>query len=162
MNQFKYLEKGDPEICNQILRSLPDWFGIETAIADYVNESKKLPMLIAIKEDTAVGFLSLKKHSEHCSEILVMGVLPNFHGQGLGSTLLVEAERLLAQQGVEFLQVKTLGESNECSFYKKTRLFYRSHGFREIEVFPTLWGDSNPCLLMVKSVSPQPFITAIK
>ena len=29
-------------ICNDILRSLPNWFGIETAIVDYVHDVKNM------------------------------------------------------------------------------------------------------------------------
>ena len=81
-----------------------------------------------------------------------MGVDPNLHRQSCGSKMITELERRLNKQGIEFLQVKTLSEERECEFYKKTRLFYKSQGFREVEVFPTLWDKSNPCLLMIKGL----------
>lgn len=31
------------EICDQILRSLPDWFGIESSIREYVEDVEPLP-----------------------------------------------------------------------------------------------------------------------
>jgi len=35
------------ELCNHVLRSLPAWFGIESAIVDYVNDIAPMPMLAA-------------------------------------------------------------------------------------------------------------------
>ena len=31
---------------------------------------------------------------------------------------------------------------------------YEGIGFRKLEVFPTLWDEWNPCLVLVKSVTP--------
>ncbi|MFG1481904.1 hypothetical protein ABMA79_02335 [Halobacteriovorax sp. HFRX-2_2] len=54
--EIKFLESGNPDICNTILRSLPKWFGIEEAIVDYVNKSKEMAMLVAYESDEAIGF----------------------------------------------------------------------------------------------------------
>ena len=151
--KFEYLEKGKPEITEKILRSLPDWFGIEESTAAYIEKSKELPMVIAYESGEPIGFISIKNHSPFTSELYVMGVDPKFHRKSCGSKMVEEVERVLSTQGVEFLQVKTLSEGRESEFYKKTRLFYKSQGFREVEVFPTLWDKSNPCLLMIKGIT---------
>ena len=36
-----FTEEEKSQICENILRSLPQWFGIESAIIDYVNDVKK-------------------------------------------------------------------------------------------------------------------------
>lgn len=149
---FKYLNCGNSAITEKILRTLPDWFGIEEATRDYIQNSAELPMVTAIENDLPVGFISLKTHSPYTSEIYVMGIAPNHHRRGIGQKLLLECERILALNKTEFLQVKTLDESRENEAYKKTRLFYKSMGFREVEVFPTLWGEANPCLLLIKTI----------
>lgn len=82
-----------------------------------------------------------------------MGVLPGFHGQGIGKMLIQRSERWLVEQGVEYLQVKTLAPTHPDPGYAKTRAFYEKMGFRALEVFPTLWGEANPCLVMVKRLS---------
>ena len=149
---LQYLETGNPQICEKVLRSLPDWFGIEESTLAYIEKSKKLPMITAFEEDTPLGFLSLKDHSAYTSEVYVMGVIPSHHRSGIGRMLLLEAEKHLARRGFEFIQVKTVSANRECEFYKKTRLFYKSFGFKEVEVFPTLWDESNPCQLLIKSL----------
>lgn len=150
--KFEYLETGRSEVAERILRSLPDWFGIEESTVAYIDKSKELPMLVAYDGDTPIGFISVKKHSSYTAEIYVMGVDPEFHRNSCGSSMLAEIQNKLIGQDIEFLQVKTVSEDRECEFYKKTRLFYKSQGFKEVEVFPTLWGEANPCLLMIKSL----------
>jgi ribosomal protein S18 acetylase RimI-like enzyme len=148
---LKYYEKGDAKIAAKILRSLPDWFALDEATQNYIDESKELPMMACFQNDDPVGFLSTKHHSPYTAEIYVMGIEPKHHRKSHGSRLIAESENKLRSQGIDFLQVKTLSEDRECEFYRKTRLFYKAQGFKEVEVFPTLWGAANPCLLMIKS-----------
>ncbi len=138
------------QVCNAILHSLPEWFGIESAIVQYVEDVKTLPTWIAISGDTPIGFISIKKHFPQSAEVIVMGVMPEYHHQGVGRRLLAAAESALRETGVEYLQVKTLDASRCCEEYVRTRAFYEAMGFRPLEVFPELWDKDNPCLLMVK------------
>lgn len=148
--EFEFLKNGDPKITEKILRSLPMWFGIEEATVSYIEESKKIPMIITTINKNVVGFVSVKNHSPYSSEIYVMGIDPLYHRQSFGKKLLHELEAYLKSNKVEFLQVKTVSEEREDKYYEKTRLFYKSQGFKEIEVFPNLWGPANPCLLLIK------------
>ena len=79
-----------------------------------------------------------------------MGVRPEMHHQGIGRALMNNAEDWLRQNGVEYLQVKTLGESHNDAGYGQTRSFYRSVGFVPLEEFSQIWDEHNPCLVMVK------------
>lgn len=150
--RYTELENGDSSVCELVLRALPNWFGIEASTDAYIDKSAELPMIVAYNDHTPVAFLSLKQHSDFSFEIYIMGVLPEFHGNGIGKDLVGEAEKYIVNRNAEFLQVKTVDASRECEFYKKTRLFYKALGFKELEVFPTLWDEFNPCLLMIKNV----------
>lgn len=138
-------------ICEQIMRSLPQWFGIETAIVQYVKDIEQLPTFIAVEDNQTIGFLTIKIHNQFAAEIYVMGVLPQFHRNGIGSSLINKAEKFLKQDNVEYLQVKTLGESHPDKYYALTRNFYLQMGFKPIEEFSQIWEDT-PCLLMVKGL----------
>ena len=81
-----------------------------------------------------------------------MAVLPEFHRQGIGRALLGHAEGVLAADGVEFLQVKTLAPGKPDDGYDKTRAFYCANGFRPLEEFPALWDPQNPALQMIKAI----------
>ena len=72
---------------------------------------------------------------------------------GLGMALLQAAEEYLRARGVEYLQVKTLGPSEPSEHYAATRSFYAARGFRPLEELTAIWGEANPCLLMVKHLA---------
>jgi GNAT superfamily N-acetyltransferase len=132
--------------CDRILRSLPEWFGIAEAIDAYVRDVATLPTLVC--EDA--GFLALKTHTPYAAEIHVMGVVRERQGQGIGTALVHAAEERLREDGVEYLQVKTLGPSRPSAHYERTRAFYEKVGFRALEEIHGLWSEGNPCLVMVK------------
>jgi hypothetical protein len=57
---------------------------------------------------------------------------------------------LLACEGVEYLQVKTLTDTVDYEPYARTRAFYVACGFRPLQVFSDLWDPENPALQLVK------------
>ena len=137
-------------ICNDILRALPDWFGVETYIVNYVEDVRSMPFFAAFNCDKIIGFVAIKVHNLFTAEVCVMGVLQEYHRQGVGKQLIEICEKYCKDNNMEYLTVKTLDESRECSNYKKTRSFYFSLGFKPLEVFPLLWDEDNPCLFMAK------------
>ncbi len=143
---------GQGPVCEPILRALPEWFGIEGATAQYIRDVDALPTFVAFEDGRSIGFMTVKQHFPQSAELYVLGVLQEMHHRGVGRALLARAEAYLREQGVEYLQVKTLSASNPDPGYAKTRAFYEAMGFKPLEEFPTLWDEANPCLLMVKSV----------
>jgi GNAT superfamily N-acetyltransferase len=143
---------GKASLCEPILRSLPDWFGIEEAIVHYVAEIEKLPTFLACTGGEVTGFLSVKQHNPHAAELYVMGIRAEAHRHGIGRGLVSAAQEWLSTQGVEYFQVKTLGPSHSDSNYSKTRAFYMAMGFRPLEEFTQIWNEQNPCWIMVKKL----------
>ena len=140
-------------ITEHILRSLPQWFGIEDALMEYVQGVGDSTFFACYDSDDAVGFISLIFHNDHTAEIYVMGILEPYHRQGIGRALVKASEEKLTEAGYKLFMVKTLGESHSDPSYKKTRKFYRSMGFFPLEEIPAIWGEANPCLIMVKPLS---------
>lgn len=138
------------KICESILRALPQWFGIEEALLQYVDEIEKLSTALALINNEYAGFLSFKQHNKYTAELYVMAVCSKYQRQGVGRALVRHVELILRQQGFEYWQVKTLAASHPSPFYARTRDFYQAMGFRPLEEFTQLWGQDNPCLLMVK------------
>ncbi len=56
------------------------------------------------------------------------------------------------RRAMAYLSVKTLGPSRPDAHYAGTRKFYEAMGFLPIEE-TSLWGESNPCLIMVKHLA---------
>ena len=149
------IQTGRESICRDILDDLPDWFGIPEAVDRYVRGAGELPMLGYVSDGAIVGFLSLKLHTAFAAEAYVLGVKRAWHRRGIGRRLFCHAEQFLRGQGVAYLTVKTVAATSPSEPYAATRRFYESIGFLAVEVFPTLWGPSNPCLFMIKNIDAQ-------
>lgn len=137
------------QITNRILRDLPEWFGIESAIKQYVNTVGPMHMIVYEADGGVVGFSVLKTHNEHAGEIYVTGVLKPYHRRGIGRKLINGHIDEAKKRNLKFLQVKTLSEKRDDEAYRKTRAFYAAMGFYPLEVFETLWDEANPCLISV-------------
>ena len=134
------------------MKTLPTWFGIPASVDDDIATADRSPTAIASLEDEDVGLLTLVRHSRYAADVYVIAVLPELHRQGIGRVLLEHAEGVLAADGVEFLQVKTLAPSKPDDGYDKTRAFYLAYGFRPLEEFRDLWDAENPALQMIKVI----------
>lgn len=131
-----------------ILEALPDWFGIPQAREEYIAESANKTFLCAYDKDRPIGFLYLKETGRDTVELYVMGVLKEFHRQGIGRELFHQAKSAATEKGYSFIQVKTV-QMGRYEEYDKTNRFYLSLGFKELEVFPTLWDEWNPCQIYI-------------
>ena len=146
-------EKSD--ICSKILNSLPNWFGVPESTMDYIAGVKDKPFYAVFNNGEAVGFVSIKVHNAFTAEIYVMGILEDYHRKGIGRQIVKICEAYCYRNNMEFLTVKTLDEKNPDEYYRKTRLFYESMGFKPLEVFPLLWDESNPCLFLAKYIKSE-------
>ena len=91
------------KISTEMLKKLPDWFGIPEATQEYINESSNLPFFCAIDDTKAVGFISIKENNKYTAEIYVMGVLPDYHKRGIGRALFNTSIKWAKEQGYEFI-----------------------------------------------------------
>ncbi len=139
-------------VARQILEALPDWFGLEDAREQYIAESADQSFFAAEQDGEAVGFLCLKETGRDTVELAVMGVLRQHHRRGIGKSLFEAARAHAAGEGYSFMQVKTV-QMGRYEDYDRTNLFYTSLGFKEFEVFPTLWGEENPCQIYVMALN---------
>lgn len=162
----------DPAAVARILDDLPAWFGIAEANAAYVEAARRLTTYVARDPagdhgtrapDTVVGVCLVEDHSQHSSEIHLLAVERAHHRRGIGRALMARVERDLADHGQEYLQVKTLGSSHPSPEYAGTRRFYEALGYRALQEFRAdeLW-PGNPCLLMVKALTPAVPVTAAR
>jgi len=80
-----------------------------------------------------------------------MGVLTEFHRRGIGRELFNSARKAASERGYSFIQVKTV-QMGKYEEYDRTNRFYLSLGFKEFEVFSTLWDEWNPCQIYIMSL----------
>mgnify|MGYP001157690427 FL=1 len=138
-------------VVRKILEALPDWFEMEEGREQYIKESAEQICIGAAKDTEFVGFLCLKETGKDTLELAVMGVLKEYHRQGIGRGMFMMAKNIAREKGYSFLQVKTV-QMGKYEEYDDTNRFYIRLGFKEFEVFPTLWDEANPCQIYVMSV----------
>lgn len=80
-----------------------------------------------------------------------MGVLKEYHRNGIGKSLFEHARKAISEKGYSFIQVKTV-QMGRYESYDRTNKFYIALGFKEFEIFPALWDEWNPCQIYVMAV----------
>ena len=138
-----------PKDVESLLAALPEWFSIEEENRRYVAAAERQANHAALIDGAVVGVALTRRHSPHAAELTLLAVHPDVHRQGVGRALVTAVEGDLAADGVELLQVKTLGASDPSPEYAATRTFYRALGYRDLEELHDLWPDQ-PCLILVK------------
>ena len=142
------------EIARRVLEALPEWFEVPDAREGYISGSEGKLFFAAEDSGTPAGFLYLKETGKETVELAVMGVLKEYHRRGIGRAMFRTAKKRAEEAGYEFMQVKTV-RMGVYEDYDRTNLFYRSLGFRELEVIPVLWGAENPCQIYVMKLDPS-------
>lgn len=150
--ELKKPAKGLGKECETVLRTVPDWFGIEEALLGYVNQIDSLDTYTAWHQDKLVGFFSVDYHNDVSAELHVLAVCMDYHRKGIGRSLFALIESDLKEKEFKLIQVKTVGASSGDEYYEKTRLFYSAQGFLPLEEIQDFWGKDIPCLFMVKSI----------
>ena len=139
-----------PEDLDRLLHALPEWFGIEQSIAEYVAAARALPTVAALLDGAVVGLCVVRRHNDATAEIEVLAVDRTRQRTGIGRALLDAVERDARTDRVRLLEVKTRGPSGRSPEYERTRAFYEAVGFLPLEERTDIWGSENPCLIMVK------------
>jgi len=139
------------EITLKVLRDLPEWFGIEEALLNYVEHVKTCYYAAYEVDGNYVGFVALEENPVSY-DMHVLGILKSHHKKGFGRLLVAHAEAYAKAQGKKYMTVKTLSADSPDLNYKRTREFYEKMGYEHLEVFKTLWDEWNPCLYMIKAL----------
>ena len=150
---IRFIEAADEKsrIAREILETLTDWFEVEESRERYIADSTGQAFWASVDKDVVEGFLCLKETGKETMELAVMGVRKERHRRGIGRRLFAAAKDYAAREGYEFIQVKTV-RSGVYEDYDSTNEFYRSLGFKELEVLPDYWDEANPCQIYVMSL----------
>ena len=82
------------KLTRYILEALPEWFGIPEAREEYIRDSAGKSFFCAYNEAEPVGFLYLKQTGKDTVELAVMGVLKEYHRNGIGKALFETAKKV--------------------------------------------------------------------
>ena len=148
----RYETSGVRTVCEEILASLPEWFGIPESSSEYAELTERHRTAVATVRQRDVGLLTFAQHSPASAEILLLAVSRHHHRNGVGTALVSDVETTLSREGVLFLQVKTLSARASDVNYAGTREFYRAMGFFILEERGQLWAADNPAVQLIKAL----------
>lgn len=81
---IRRLASGEAAACQQIMRSLPKWFGIPEAIDSYTTAAETMETYVAERSGAIVGFITVNQRNPVSAEIHVIAVREQSHGGGVG------------------------------------------------------------------------------
>jgi ribosomal protein S18 acetylase RimI-like enzyme len=146
------LAAGDAATCDQIILTLPHHFGHEGGRRQCAHDVRTSPGLVAVLDQTVVGFLTVRHHFATSAEITWMAVHAAHRRRGIGRALIRQLCADLSADGYRLLLVFTLASSEEEDAfpdgYAGTRAFYQAQGFIPAREFPDYWPDSTALLLV--------------
>ena len=76
-------------VVDEVLKDLPEWFGIPESTQAYIEGAKDLRVWAAYQESDLTGFVSLSYSSEECAEIDCLGVKKLIKVEELGVNCLL-------------------------------------------------------------------------
>ena len=76
-------------VVDEVLKDLPEWFGIPESTQAYIEGAKDLQVWAAYQEGDLLGFVSLSYSSEDCAEIDCLGVKKLIKVEELGVNCLL-------------------------------------------------------------------------
>jgi GNAT superfamily N-acetyltransferase len=142
------LELRDAEACDEIIASLPAWFGMEEGVRDCAAAVRSQPGWVALTGDRVVGFLTVTRPYPRTPEISWLAVHASHRGRGFGSDLLRTVADELRSGGDRLLLVKTISDRTDPGpEYAQTRGFYLARGFVPVAELD-LFGPENPIQLL--------------
>ena len=139
------------KISREVLEALREWFEVDESREQFIRESADQTFWASFEGEDPAGFLCLKQTGRETMELAVMGVKKEYHRHGIGRRLFAAAKDYAAAKGYSFIQVKTV-RSGMYEDYDRTNEFYKSLGFKELEVFEEYWDAANPCQVYVMSL----------
>jgi GNAT superfamily N-acetyltransferase len=94
---------GVSEQCENVLRTLPRWFGVESSLLQYVRDTAKFPTFVARELDQVIAFLTIREHFAEAWEVHCIAVQAAQRCHGVGRALHAHVERWLSARGARVL-----------------------------------------------------------
>ena len=135
----------------ELARSLSEFFPQDiVSLIDVAIE--KNPVMVGELGDVIVGFLVYTIRDSQTAEIVWMGIEEEYHGLGLGTSMLQRFEEMLEERGVRKLVASTLSYTVDYKPFEKVRTFYYHRGFSSIGIQNNYYDDGLDRLLLVKKL----------
>ena len=108
------------------------WGDPEQQMFDQTFKVAEYPAIVAEYDEKVIGFISYTPFKKNAVLILALGILPQFHGSGIGKVLVSHIEKLAQDQGRDCLLVVTTNDNLPAL------AFYQRIGFQLYEIVPNV------------------------
>ncbi len=98
-------------LCRKITANLPEYFGLPEANESYISGVQTCINFAAKVDGRYVALLALNLPYPKSASIYWIGVLREAHGKGVGKALVLAAENVAHEKGVDFITVETVSLS---------------------------------------------------
>lgn len=139
-------------ITEDVLRDLPEWFGIEAATKEYIQGVKDKVFFAAYDKDNPIGFYCVREENQQVLDLYVLGIKRSHHRLGIGKALQRHVEAYAINKGYQYLMVLTLAKKAYDEAYLKTRKFYLDMGFIDFYQNDDIFSKEDPCQIMMKKL----------
>jgi ribosomal protein S18 acetylase RimI-like enzyme len=153
--ELRALRADDAASCDEVIRSLPYHFALETGREECARAVRSEEGLVAVDGGELVAFLTWVPRFDEAVEITWMAVRDDRRRAGIGTLLvdrLLDELRARKRRVVGVLTVSPSDPGAEpADGYQSTRSFYRKCGFVLMRDLPGLW-ENDTAVLMVRAV----------
>ncbi len=112
----------------RIAQDLHEWFDEHARTKAIPTDLRHQHGFVAEADGRTVGFITLFVADGRLN-IGWLAVLRSWHGQGIGTRLVEQAERMAESMQLDEIATYTLGDGVDYPPYEKTRSFYVKRGF---------------------------------
>jgi ribosomal protein S18 acetylase RimI-like enzyme len=148
-NIRKLNSKAEARACAQIMATSEPWITLKRTYNDSLKivASPLREVYVAVFKEEVIGFIILQMEGTFTGYIQTVAVKADWRGQGLGSRLIVFAEkRIFAEKPNVFMCVS--------SFNKKAQRLYRRLGYEKIGVLKNFIVFGHDEILLRKTIGP--------
>jgi GNAT superfamily N-acetyltransferase len=146
----------DVEGAVRVLERLPDYFTPNTHDELRAGLGRHAAWVATADgaDDDVIGVVLVERRYATTAEITYAAVARERQGAGVGTRLVDAALAVLAGDGVQVVEVKTLDASAGYAPYEATRAFWERRGFHQIDCIDPLpgWQPGNPSAIYVAAL----------
>ncbi len=147
MMNINVRKTNDYENAYSVALKLPNYFD-KNGLESIKKDTKTNLLYCAYLDSEIVGFVTYKEINPQVIELTWMGVLPQYHGKGIGTKMILDSLKELNKYKV--CEVKTVSDKEPDEGYARTRNFYEKLGFIPLESIIPYPGWNDPCVIYVK------------
>lgn len=116
------------------------------------GDSSGYYFIFADYNDETVGYICYGPitMTEQRYDIYWLAVDISMHGKGIGSLLISEAEKKIAESDGHLIFVETSSKDA----YSQARGFYKKHGYQTVASIPDYYAENDDKVIMMKNIRP--------